>query len=193
MGVNWKDAAKRMAQSRVDQYIDEANDRARTRAQHDMNDEGVKYIAARTGHNNLAAACFFEYDINDTRMRVEIVPDGSVLDGYYKSRSSYHQGGGKWSSVSENYGISRSEFWDGIRAEPRDAGTPSGDWIMENFWLGIVYITNGWPLAKNAEYLSVTEARTIAAQDVAQEYLDNYNSSGRYQAYVAEELNVLLR
>lgn len=193
MGINWKQAAQKMAQDRVDQCIDEANARARTRAQHDMNSEGVKYIASETGHENLAAACFFEYDTNDSRMRVQIIPDGSVLDGYYKSRSSYHQSGESWSIVHENYDIPRSEFWNGIRAEPRDAGMPEGEWIMKNFWLGIVYVTNGWPLAKKTEYLSVTEMRTIAAEDVAQEYLDDYNNSGRYRAYVAEELNTLLR
>ena len=193
MGINWEKAAERMAQSRVDQHIDEANERARTRAQHDMNREGVKYIAERTGHKNLAAACFFEYDITDSKMRVQIVPDGSVLDGYYKSRSSYHQSGGDWSIVTENYDITRSEFWDGIRAEAQDAGTPEGEWIMKNFWWGIVPVTNGWPLSKKAETLAYYEKHTTPAEKIAQEYLDEYNSSGRYSAYVAEELNVLLR
>ena len=182
-----------MAQDRVNQYIDEANQRARTRVQHDMNSEGVNYIASKTDHKNLASACFFEYDTSDAKMTVQIVPDGSVLNGLYRSRSSYHQSGGSWSSVTENYNISRDEFWAGDKADPGSYGIPEGEWIMKNFWTGIVYVTNGWPLAKSAEYLSVMQMRTIAAYDVAQEYLDDYNNSGRYKAYVAEELGVLLK
>lgn len=190
--MHWKQAAKNIAQNKANELIKEANSRARTRSQADMNSEGVAYIAAKTDHPNLSQAIFFEYSISDARMDIEINADGSVLDGFFHSRSSYHKGGSSWSPVGENYSISRSDFWAGHRAAPGNYGDVEGDWVVRNFWNGRKYVTNGWPRNPAAEFLSGGFVSDVSAHDVAQEYLNKYTSSGRYEAYVVEEFNALL-
>lgn len=190
--MHWKQAAKIIAQNRVDELVKEANSRARTRSQKDMNSEGIEYIAAKTHHPHLSEACFFEYDIKSANMHVEINIDGSVLDGFFHSKSRYHKGGSGWESVSGNYSISRSDFWAGNRVPIGNYGGVEGDWVVKNFWNGRKHVTNGWPRNPAAEFLSGWYEPDVNAHDVAQEYLDEYASSGRYAAYVREEFNALL-
>lgn len=190
--MHWKEAAKNIAQNKADKLAKEANSRARTRSQKDMNLEGIEYIAKKTNHPNLAQACFFEYDISDANMHIEINADGSVLDGFFHSRSKYHKTAGNWVSVTENYSISRSDFWAGHRAPIGNYGDVDGDWVVENFWNGRKYVTNAWPLNPRAKFLSVQEEKDVNAQNIAQEYLNSYVASGRYSAYVREEFNALL-
>ena len=189
--MDWKKAAKINAQNRADVLIKEANDRARTRSQADMQSEGIEYIAKKTRHPNLSQAVFFEFDMSDERMDIEINADGSVLDGFFHSKSKYHRSGGDWESVTENYSISRSDFWKGRRAPLGDYGEVEGDWVVENFWNGRKYVTNAWPRNPRAKFLRVDEVPDVCAQEVAQDFLGKYISSGRYEAYVREEYNAL--
>lgn len=190
--MHWKKAAKINAQNRADILAKEANDRARTRSQADMNSEGIEYIAKKTNHPNLAQAVFFEYDMSDKKMHIEINADGSVLDGFFHSNSKYHKTAGDWVSVTDNYNISRSDFLAGLRADPGDYGDVEGDWVVTNFWKGRKYVTNGWPRNPRVEFLDGWFEPDVNAHDVAQDYLDEYIDSGRYFAYVKEEFNALL-
>lgn len=170
--------------------------RARYRVQEDYNTELIKEIADKTDHDNLAAACFVDVDMDsDESLNVRAYHDWHVIEGFYNSRSSFHQRGGKWRSVEEHYGMHKDEFWE--RKENGDEGDKSygvvdAEWIMDNFWDGVWYITNGWPRS-DAPFLSVYPTHDISAGKIIESYHNRYVRSNRFQKYIQEEINMMKR
>lgn len=167
--------------------------RARYRVQDDFNRELVDEIANKTGHENLAATCFVEVDFNgDGSLDPKIYTDDEIIAGLYSSRSSFHQSGGKWSSVLEHHRMSRDEFWekkyDGYGGGSH--GIVDTEWLVDNFYVGVYHATNGWPLG-NADFLQVYEYHDISPKSIVESYCEQYASSGRFQQYVQEEINAM--
>lgn len=165
--------------------------RARYRVQEDYNRELVGEIARKTGHENLASTCFVEIDLSSQdSLKVDVYTDSDMITGLYNSRSSFHQDGDKWKSVNRHYGMSREEFWE-RKANGKENGGSYGivdvDWLTDNFWSGVYYMTNGWPLG-DAEFLSVYKYNDISAESITDAYHKRYVKSGRFQKYFAEEV-----
>lgn len=192
MGNNWLSELEAYAKKAVGSIAKEATERAMYRVQRDFHTKPIQAIASATGHDTLAQACYCMLTTSGSDIEVDIYYDPSFVVGFFNSNSSYHQSGGKWRSVRKNYNLSRYDFW-----EMHEAGETGGsygsvdeDWIMKNFWNGVQYSTNGWPLS-DAEYLQVFRGKTVSAYDVAKSYIDNYISEGHYGRYIQEEMNNL--
>lgn len=172
----------------------EAVRRAQYKVQDDFRNKLVKHIANKTGHENLAKACYFDVEpVGGDDYHIDMYYDASYIEGYYESYSSYHQDGGKWRSVRKNYNLSRYDFWDMHYAGETGGsyGEVEEEWIMDNFWNGREYVTNGWPLSKSAEYLSTSKRRVVSAKKVTQEFYDDYERKGYYEKYIQQEFNRL--
>lgn len=193
MGSFWDDYYKA-----VEDITKEVNDRAvsyaRYKVQEDFNTELIKEVAKKTGHKNLATTVFVDVSLeSDDSLKVHFYNDASWIEGDYHSNSSFHQSGGKWSSVSEHYGLSKDDFWDmkfneGYGGDAH--GTVDSDWLADNFWDGIIYYTNGWPRGA-AEYLYVGKRHEKSAESVMDEYVKKYISNGRYQRYIMEAISMM--
>ena len=165
--------------------------RATYRVQEDFNTELIEEIATRTGHPNLATTCFVDITANgESGFHCHIYNDASMIDGLFSSNSSFHQGSGGWTSVSQHYGMSKYEFW--ARKESGEDGGDYGgvdaEWLADNFWDGIYWATNGWPRS-GAEFLSSYSYNDTSAISVIKSYCERYRKSKRYQKYVDEELH----
>ena len=167
--------------------------RARYRVQDDFNRELINEIADRTEHENLAATCFVDVNLeSDDSLDVHVYNDWTVIDGLYNSNSSFHQSGDKWQSVTEHYGMSRDEFWE-QKFNGEDSGnygTVDPEWLADNFWDGVYYATNGWPRS-DAEFLSVYRYRDVSAISVIKSYYNRYLRSNKFQKYIQEEINAM--
>ena len=166
--------------------------RARYRVQDDFNRELVDEIANKTGHENLAATCFVNVNLeSDDSLDVHVYNDGSVIDGLYNSNSSFHQSGGKWRSVAKHYNMSKDEFWEKkSEGYSGDYGILDTEWLADNFWDGVYYATNGWPIG-SAEFLSVYKYNDVSAISVIKSYYNRYVNSNKFQKYVQEEINAM--
>ena len=195
MGYDWMSELKKEAQKRTSEVYAKAAQRAMYRVQRDLHTKAVEYIAEKTGHENLAQACYCMLDNNGLDINVDIYYDASVIEGFFKSNSSYHQDGGEWRTVRKNRNLSTYDFWEmHYNGETGGSyGEVGEDWIMENFWNGREYITNGWPLSKSEEYLRVSKRKVKSAYDVAKDFIDYYNEQGFYNLYLQEEINILTR
>lgn len=191
MGSNfWKDY-----NDAVNKITDDAKEQAlkyaRYKVQEDFNTELIKEIAKKTGHPNLAATCFVDIDLNsDDSLSVHIYNDASWIEGEYSSNSSFHQGSGKWKSISAHYEMTRDEFWDlkFSGEDHKDYGGIDAEWIADNFWDGIEYYTNGWPRG-DAEYLQVFTRNVVPAISVIEKYFNRYKASNTYQKYIMEAIS----
>ena len=166
--------------------------RARYRVQDDFNRELVDEIANKTGHENLAATCFVDVNLeSDDSLDVHVYNDGSVIDGLYNSNSSFHQSGGKWRSVAQHYNMSKYEFWEKkSEGYSGDYGILDVEWLADNFWDGVYYATNGWPRS-DAEFLSVYRYSDVSAISVIKSYYNRYVNSNKFPKYVQEEINAM--
>ena len=86
--------------------------------------------------------------------------------------------------------MSREEFW-----ENKENGYGGGsfgrvdsEWILDNFWDGVYWVTNGWPLG-NAEYLSTWKTHDVSAVSVIESYHNKYVRSNKFQKYIQEEID----
>jgi hypothetical protein len=195
MGYGWLDELKKEARARTSEVVAKATERAMYRVQRDLHTKPIEAIAKETGHGNLAQACYCMLTTKGTNIDVEIYYDASFIEGFYKSNSSYHQDGGAWRVVRKNKGLSSYDFWEmHYNGETGGSyGAVEETWIMDNFWNGREYVTNGWPLSKSAEYLSGHYQNTTSAYDVAANFVDQYIADGYYEQYVQEEINNLTR
>lgn len=168
--------------------------RARYRVQEDYNTELINEIANKTGHENLAAACFVDIDLDSKdSLNVRAYHDWTMIEGLYSSKSSFHQRGDQWKSIDEHYTMSREEFWE--KKENDYGGGSFGvvdtEWIMDNFWDGVYWVTNGWPLG-NAEFLHAWEVNAeVSAESIIESYHDRYVRSNRFQRYIQEEIDMM--
>lgn len=195
MGYDWMSELKKEAQRRTSEVVAEATQRAMGRVQRDFHTQVIEKIASETGHENLSQACYCMLSSSGSDIGYDIFYDASFIEGFYSSNSLFHQGGSKWRSVRSNYNLSRYDFWE----KYEDSDVPRGNygivdeqWIMKNFWNGVQYGTNGWPLARSAEYLQVYRTATVAAYDVAKNFVDDYISEGHYEKYIQQEINNLI-
>lgn len=195
MSVDWyKDYRNAVEQVRADAAA-EAHARARYQVQDDFNRELLSEIARKTGHETLAATCFVDVDLDSyDDLDVRVYNDWTVIEGLYSSKSSYHQTGGKWKSIRQNYGLHIDDFW--ARKESgndldNNYGTVDAEWMADNFWDGIYYATNGWPLG-NVEYLEVFTIHETSAISVIQSYYNRYLRSGRFYKYILEEIKAMI-
>lgn len=173
------------------EYAVEADKRASYMVQEDWNRELLNKIATETGHSTLATTCFLEFDSD---LNVRVYNDASVIEGLFHSKSSYHNGGtGGWVSISDHYSMSKSEFWD-LRAVGEygngEYGDVDAEWLADNFWDGIYWKTNGWPLG-DAEYLQTWSYKSTSALSIIKSYYNNYIKSNKYQKYVTQALKAM--
>ena len=179
---------KRQAQP----ILDAAAQRAAYRVQTDFHTKAIETIAKKTKHPTLSQACYCMLTGRSDGIEVDIYYDASVIDGFFESNSRYHKGGGSWSIVTQNQGLSMYDFWENYdEADVTQHGEVDHEWIMENFWNGYEWRTNGWPLPGGGEFLETWRVRTISAYDVAQQYIDNYIAKGYYGKYISEEIGRL--
>lgn len=190
MGSGWIDALAQEAKKIVSERYAEAVSRAQYKVQVDFHTKAIKHIAKQTGHVNLAQACYFMLRPSGIDIDAEIFYDASAIYGFYKSHSSFHKSGGAWRVVESNKDLANYDFWEmHYNGETGGSyGQVEEEWIMENFWNGRKYVTNGWPLNKNAEYLSGHYVETVSAYDVAQGFIDDYIAAGYYERYIQAEL-----
>lgn len=196
MCANWMDELKKEARKRVSGVVAEATQRAMYRVQRDFHTKVIDEIANQTGHANLAQACYCMLNPQGGDIAVDIYYDASFIDGFFSSNSSFHKSGSPWRVVKSNYGLSSYDFWEmrlNGEYEGGSYGAVMDTWIMQNFWNGVKYSTNGWPRARSEEYLEVYKTRTVAAYDVAQGFIDDYIAAGHYEQYIQEEMNNLTR
>ena len=166
--------------------------RARYRVQDDFNRELIDKIAKKTGHPNLATTCFVDVDLNSKdELDVRVYNDWTVIEGMYKSNSSFHQGGGKWKSIKKHYHMTQEEFYESKYSgdDDEDYGTLDPEWLADNFWDGIYYATNGWPCTNKSLYLQVYKYRDTSALSVIESYYEEYVNTNRFGYYIQEELN----
>ena len=194
MAGSWMSELEQESKKLVSEIVAEATQRAQYRVQRDFHKKPIELIAKQTGHVNLAQACYCMLDSSGIDINVEIYYDASFIEGFYKSNSSFHQSGGGWSIVRKNKNLSTYDFWEmHYNGETGGSyGAVEEEWIMENFWYGRQYVTNGWPLSKSAEYLSGHYKETVSAYDVAQNFIDDYIAEGHYERYIQEEINNLI-
>lgn len=165
--------------------------RARYRVQEDFNRELISEIARKTDHENLAATCFVEIDSDGSGgLITEFYTDDDMIAGLYSSNSSFHKSGDKWESVSAHHSMSREEFWEkkfeGYGDEPH--GIVDTEWIVDNFYFGRYYATNGWPRG-NADFLRVYPFKGVPVEPIIESYRKRYVASNRFNKYVQEEIN----
>lgn len=166
--------------------------RARYRVQDDFNRELIEEITVKTGHPDLAQTCFVDVSLeSNDDLNVHVYNDHTVIDGIFNSFSSFHQSGGKWSSVTEHYNMSKYDFWARKFSDEegrKDYGTVDTEWLADNFWDGVYYATNGWPLG-NAEFLDVYSYHDVSAISVIKSYYNRYVRENRFGKYIQEEIN----
>lgn len=193
MGSFYKDL-EAAAQALGEEVAERAYAAARYKVQEDFNKELVPYVAKMTGHNNLAATVFAEVQLNSRNdLNVDMYTEEGYVAGLFQSKSSYHPGYEGWQEVSKFKSMTRSQFWAmRLSGEDEDHGTYGGieaDWVTDNFWKGIQYVTNGWPLG-GAEMLEVwTENEDVSGEEAVSAYISKYTSDGRYAAHIQEAIN----
>ena len=194
MGSNYHKDIKKAVEQIRSEAEKEAHARARYRAQNDFNTELIDEIAQKTGHETLACTCYANVTLDSyDNLDVRVANDWTVIEGIYSSKSSYHQYGGRWRSIKQHYKMHKDEFWE--RKESGNDidggyGTVDAEWMADNFWDGIVYVTNGWPLG-DAEYLNVFTVHETSAISVIESYFNRYLKSKRFNRYIQEELNAM--
>jgi len=197
MGSNWHKDIEEVAKELGSAIMSQVYSNARYEVQNDFNNELVDYVANGTGHDRLAATVFVEvsldsYDDLDVNQYVE----PAYVAGVYTSKSSYHPGYEGWKVVKKFKTMSKDEFWEMRESgEDADHGTYGGvdaEWMTNNFWDGIVYCTNGWPLG-NAEFLSVFVTKETPASSVVENYIHEYQMSNRYIKHIRKELNKIIK
>ena len=192
MGADVHALLEKLAKELAEEKVKAAAEIAGYRTQNDFNNELCDYVADVTGHKHLATTCFVEVSIESgIDLKVEAFTDSEYSLKVFKSNSSFHQGGGKWRSIKSHYTMSSDDFWERkiLGDEPsRQYGALDMDWVTDNFWDGIVYSTNGWPLGK-ADYLAVYKDREIPARAAVASYVDKYIADDRYPKYILDELN----
>lgn len=195
MGYSWINELKKEAQALTSDVVAKATQRAMKRVQRDLHKKPIEEIAEKTGHPTLAQACYCMLTSDGTDIDVEIYYDASFIEGFFNSFSSYHQDGGAWRVVRSNKGLSSYDFWEmHFNGETGGSyGEVEESWIMDNFWRGRQYVTNGWPLNKSEEYLRGHYESTVSAYDVAANYVDQYIADGYYEQYIQEEINNLIK
>ena len=164
---------------------------ARAKVQNDFDNEIVNFVSGYTGHPTLAQTVFVEINLNSIHLDVEKYTNSDYILGVFSSNSDFHPGFEGWRRVSKLKGMSRDEFWDlklSGELSVGDYGGVESDWLTDNFWQGIVVGTNGWPRGE-AEFLSVVRSRGISGKSAVDQYVKNYNASGRYPAYILEALS----
>lgn len=163
---------------------------ARARVQEDFNNELVDFVAGYTGHPTLSKTVFAVVNLNSIHLDVEKYTDPDYILGVFSSNSDFHPGFADWRRVSKLRGMSKDEFWDRKLSGELGGGDYGGvesDWLTDNFWSGIVVGTNGWPRGE-AEFLSVIRSRGVSGKSAVDQYVKNYNASGRYPAYIREAM-----
>ena len=161
---------------------------ARAKAQRDFDNEIVNFVASYTGHPTLAQTVFAELNLNSIDLDVEEYTNSDYIYGVFESNSDFHPGVENWKRVSKLRGMSKDEFWDRKLSGELSGGDYGGvesDWLTDNFWKGIVVGTNGWPRGE-AEFLSVIRSSGVSGQNAVNQYVKNYNASGRYPEYIRE-------
>lgn len=165
--------------------------RARYRVQDDFNRELIEEIANKTGHPNLAATCFVDVDLSSNDdLDVHVYNDHTVIDGLYSSNSSFHKSGGKWSSITRHYSMSKDEFWERKFTEDyggESHGIVDTEWLADNFWDGVYWATNGWPRG-DVDFLTSYKYNDVSAISVIKSYYKRYVRSNRFQQYINEEI-----
>ena len=165
--------------------------RARYRVQDDFNRELIEEIANKTGHPNLAATCFVDVDLSSNDdLDVHVYNDDTVIDGLYSSNSSFHKSGGKWSSITRHYSMSKDEFWERKFTEAyggESHGIVDTEWLADNFWDGVYWATNGWPRG-DVDFLTSYKYNDVSAISVIKSYYKRYVRSNRFQQYINEEI-----
>lgn len=186
---SFEDVIRKALEEKGKEAFDKAVKYARYKTQEDFNTELIKEITAKTGHKNFAATVFVETNLeSDGTLDYEIFTEEAWINGMYESNSSFHKGFGGWSPIEEHYGMSKYEFWE-LKSEGYEghAGGVDPDWLVDNFWKGIEFYTNGWPRGA-AEYLFVGTRRVVSADAVATAWINKYKSNKIYQKYIIEAL-----
>ena len=189
--VGFRDDFNRIVEQKRKIAAEEAVRRASYRVQNDFNTELIEEIAVRTGHPNLATTCFVDISPNgESGCHYHIYNDASMIDGLFKSNSSFHQGSGGWTPVAQHYGMSKAEFWErkAMGEDGGDFGGIDAEWLADNFWDGIYWATNGWPRSE-ADFLVSYHYSDVSALSVIKSYCKRYAASKRFQKYVNEELH----
>jgi hypothetical protein len=170
--------------------IDEAVQRAAYRVQRDFHTKAIDTIARKTKHPTLSQACYCMLTGKGSGIEVDIYYDASAIDGFFVSKSRYHKSGAPWTEAKETHGVSSYDFWSNYDEDVRvpQYGEVDSNWLMDNFWNGYEWRTNGWPLPGGGEFLETWKVRTISAYDVAQKYIDDYIAKGYYGRYIKEEM-----
>lgn len=168
--------------------------RARYKVQEDFNRELIKKIAKLTGHENLAATCFVEVDLDgEGGLNTSTFTDDDLIMGLYSSNSSFHKSGDGWESITDHYSMHREEFWekkaDGYGDESH--GIVNTEWLVDNFYFGRYYITNGWPRG-TADFLRVYRVQGVPVEPIIDAYHKKYAASGRLNKYIQQEINAML-
>ena len=170
--------------------INQAVRYAQYKTQNDFNTKLIEEVASKTGHETLASTIFVETSLggSGSNLNYQIYTEEAWIDGVYQSNSSFHPGSNGWSSIGEHYGMSNYEFWE-LKAEgySGNAGGVDSDWLVDNFWKGIEYYTNGWPL-RSAEYLFVGTRSVVSAESVVNAWIARYKANKTYQNYIIEAL-----
>lgn len=194
MSYSWMKLVEKEAKRQGQEIMAEAVQRAAYRVQRDFHTKAIDAIALQTGHPTLSQACYCMLEMNGSDIEVDIYYDASVIDGFFESSSAYHKSGEPWKVVRHNQNLSSYDFWDEFYDRDDDVkqyGAVDHKWIMNNFWNGYEWKTNGWPLPGGGEFLQTWKERTVSAYDVAKEYVANYISEGYYGKYVNEEIRNL--
>ena len=170
---------------------------ARYDVQDDFNNELVDYVARSTGHDSLAATVFVEVELDSYDvLNVNKYTEEAYVAGIYTSKSSYHQGYEGWKPVKKFKRMSRDEFWE-MRESGADEGHPNyggvqAGWMTDNFWNGIVYCTNGWPLGE-ADFLQEFKIYEKSAASAVEDYIRKYQTSNRFSKHVQKEINEIIK
>ena len=193
MGSNFYKDLEAAAQALGAEIAERAYAAARYDVQDDFNNELVNYVANATGHDSLAATVFVEVELDShDSLKVNKYTEAAYVAGVYESKSSYHRGYEGWQVVHKFKTMSRDEFWDmrtsGADADHGNYGGVDSEWMTDNFWEGIVYCTNGWPLG-NVDFLSEFIIREKSAASAVEDYISKYIADGRFASHIQNEIN----
>ena len=197
MRSNWYKDFEAAAQALGTEIAERAYAAARYDVQDDFNNELVDYVARATGHESLAATVFVEVELDSyDYLNVNKYTEAAYVYGVYKSKSSYHQGYEGWKVVRKFKTMSKDEFWEmresGADADHKNYGGVDSEWMTDNFWDGIVYCTNGWPLGE-ADFLSEFIIREKSAASAVDDYIHAYQASNRFAKHVQKEINKIIK
>lgn len=170
---------------------------ARYNVQEDFDRELCNYIADVTDHSHLAYTCFVSVELNSyDHLDVNKYTEEAYVSGIFRSNSSYHKGFEGWQPVEKFQTMSRDEFWDmkffEEDSDHKNYGGIDAEWVTDNFWNGIVYSTNGWPLS-DANFLSVYTSREISAELAVEDYINTYIAQGRFQQHIQNAINAIIK